>query len=65
MRLCNQEVKTMLPEMHKAKYNPKKMKCQIQFRRAAKLAKINRGRYTVKQAQKANADAYNIAKNWG
>ena len=55
----------MLPEMHKAKYNPKKMKCQIQFRRAAKLAKINRGRYTVKQAQKANADAYNIAKNWG
>mgnify|MGYP004533519457 CR=1 FL=1 len=40
------------------------MKSNIQFKRATKLVKISRWKCTAEQAQKGNAVAYNIAKNW-
>lgn len=51
--------------MHKANYNPIKMKKQVEFRKAAKLAKITRGKTTTKQWKRANDRAYQISRSWG
>ena len=63
----------LLSEMHRAKYNPNRMKANAQFRRAARLAKIDRtesnfagkGGFTKEQYDKGKRTAYEIARNWG
>ena len=51
--------------MHKTNYNPIKMKKRIEFQKAAKLAKITKGKTTAKQWKMANDRAYQISKSWG